>query len=429
MLMCLHTLLEHLKIPCGVVDMISWQFAGAVFALFLAALLLGKKHKTQADRILNFWMLVTGIQMGFYYLLRSGLLYEHPFHYFLGVQVPFPLFHAPLLYLYVAALTRPQQGKRPCGRHLLPVPLAYLMFYDFYTLPVAEKIAVFEQGGGDFAGRADLLSYGFIVSGLYYLCRAGWLLNRHKRGIGPVFSKGERANLIWLRCLIAGLGTIWLIVTFGEDDAIYSASTIYVLFIGYLGIRQVGVFAQSAPILTLQAGAEVESMPVPMVRAMHEKASRPEQTEDIPEQPSGTGMEQAAIPAALSKYKKSSLLDSDIQAIQQRLATVMRTQKPFVNPELGLADLAKVLDIHPNQLSQVINSAEGCNFYDYINQQRVQAFLEIVNHPRNQHLTLLAIAYDCGFNSKAAFNRNFKKSTGLTPSEYLRNGKKIELEA
>ncbi len=35
--------------------------------------------------------------------------------------------------------------------------------------------------------------------------------------------------------------------------------------------------------------------------------------------------------------------------------------------------------------------------------------------------TLLGIAFDCGFNSKATFNRAFKKQTGLSPKEWIEN--------
>ena len=98
----------------------------------------------------------------------------------------------------------------------------------------------------------------------------------------------------------------------------------------------------------------------------------------------------------------------------------MDKEKPFTNPDLTLNELAKCLEVHPNYLSQVINSLEQKSFYDLINERRVEEFIKLTEEPQTQQYTLLSIAYDCGFNSKASFNRNFKKYTGLTPSEYLK---------
>ena len=80
---------------------------------------------------------------------------------------------------------------------------------------------------------------------------------------------------------------------------------------------------------------------------------------------------------------------------------------------------------HPNYLSQVINEVEGINFYDYVNRLRVEEFKRLLSLPENQRFTLLALAYDCGFNSKSAFNRCFKKTTGLSPSEYAKQLKAV----
>lgn len=93
-----------------------------------------------------------------------------------------------------------------------------------------------------------------------------------------------------------------------------------------------------------------------------------------------------------------------------------------------MSDQARQLDIHPNYISQVINSVEQKNFYDFINEHRVEEFKQLVSLSENQHFTLLALAFECGFNSKTSFNRNFKKATGMTPSTYLEQ-RNIHLEA
>ena len=98
----------------------------------------------------------------------------------------------------------------------------------------------------------------------------------------------------------------------------------------------------------------------------------------------------------------------------------MLSERLYREPELTLAQLAACLDIHPNYLSQVINEREEVSFYDYVNGLRIEEFKRRAVLPENQKYTLLAVAFECGFNSKSAFNRCFKKATGLSPTEYVR---------
>jgi AraC-like DNA-binding protein len=119
------------------------------------------------------------------------------------------------------------------------------------------------------------------------------------------------------------------------------------------------------------------------------------------------------------KYKKSGLNEQDLEMIHNRLTELMQSEKLYTDPEITLGDVAQKLNIHPNYLSQVINTILNKNFYDYINSQRVEEFKSVVKDPKNQHYTLLSLAFGCGFNSKSSFNRNFRKVTGLSPSHYL----------
>ncbi len=83
--------------------------------------------------------------------------------------------------------------------------------------------------------------------------------------------------------------------------------------------------------------------------------------------------------------------------------------------------MALELGTHPNYLSQIINEKEGKSFYDFVNSFRVEEFKRLVKDSKNKQFTLLALAYDCGFNSKSSFNRYFKKNTGKTPSEFVKS--------
>jgi AraC-like DNA-binding protein len=76
------------------------------------------------------------------------------------------------------------------------------------------------------------------------------------------------------------------------------------------------------------------------------------------------------------------------------------------------------MSISAHNLSEVINTQAGKNFYDFVNGYRVEAVMRRLRDPRYAHLTILALAEESGFNSKSTFNACFRRHTGLTPSQY-----------
>ena len=81
--------------------------------------------------------------------------------------------------------------------------------------------------------------------------------------------------------------------------------------------------------------------------------------------------------------------------------------------------LSKEFGVSADYLSGIINGLLGMNFYDFINHYRVEEFKQMCRDSSKRKLTIIALAYDCGFNSKATFTRVFKKNTGITPGEYF----------
>jgi len=99
----------------------------------------------------------------------------------------------------------------------------------------------------------------------------------------------------------------------------------------------------------------------------------------------------------------------------------MEDEKPYLDNRLSLKQLAELIDLTTNHLSQIINEKLNKNFFDFINEYRIKEVKQNLSNPKLQHYTLLAIAFQSGFNSKSSFNDIFKKNTGLTPSEYQKN--------
>jgi AraC-like DNA-binding protein len=118
-------------------------------------------------------------------------------------------------------------------------------------------------------------------------------------------------------------------------------------------------------------------------------------------------------------------LSAELLVIRDRLLTYMTTERPYLDPDLTLADLARRLKTSPALLSQAINMGVGRNFNDFVNEYRVEGFKQQARDPANAHLSLLGIALDCGFNSKATFNRAFRKFTNQSPGEFLAVGRSV----
>ena len=96
----------------------------------------------------------------------------------------------------------------------------------------------------------------------------------------------------------------------------------------------------------------------------------------------------------------------------------METEQPYLEEDIKISDLAEALSCPSHHLSELINTVFETNFFDYINQYRIEAAKKVLLTPENGDMKILAIAFETGFNNKATFNRVFKKYTGQTPSAF-----------
>lgn len=111
---------------------------------------------------------------------------------------------------------------------------------------------------------------------------------------------------------------------------------------------------------------------------------------------------------------KNKILDEDVQ----RVIDYMKKEKPYVFPGLNLERLAAQLQMSPRLLSHIINRCFDCNFFEFINNYRVEEAKLLFSDPASKEKSILDIMLESGFNSKATFNTLFKKKVGMTPSEY-----------
>ncbi|ASK30182.1 AraC family transcriptional regulator [Chryseobacterium sp. T16E-39] len=361
--------------------------SGIFIAFFLTFLLLTKKGKSSADFILGGWLLTIGVNLLTHYLFLTNQYTEYPSSVFLGFTLP--LLYGPFLYLYVKKQTSPKPFSSLLLLHFLPFLMCNLLFLSFYTASFSERISIFKQEGRGFNTELLIRLYGIYISGIVYVAVSFLLLYRFRKNMVQQFSNTEKINFNWLLYLIIWMGLIWGLVLLNQNaDIVYGAVAVFIMWLGYFGIKQVQVFNQPNSFFTIEESEDEADEVVHIV-----------DSED-------------------KKYQKSGLTEQSIEDIHRRLIIVLNEEKPFINPNLTLNELAELLKVHPNYLSQVINSRENKNFYELINEKRIEEFLNKIVEPESKQYTFLAIAFDCGFNSKTSFNRNFKKYTGVTPTEY-----------
>jgi AraC-like DNA-binding protein len=348
--------------------------AGIGLAVFIELLLISKKSKSASDRILTVWMLLVVVHLFLFYLYFTGEIYSFPF--LLGLEHPLPLLHGVMLFCYVSFVTNQlPENRKILLVHFVPAAVMYAYLVAFFVLPAEQKIQVYRNKGAGYEDFMILKSYAIACSGIVYVIWSAVLLRRHERNIRDQFSDLGKVNLHWLKILTFGLGGIWvLVIIYAGESLVFSGVVVFVFLIGFFGVRQAVIFSH--------------------------------------------GLLQADSGEQKKKYQKSGLSAEASGELHRELTRLMTEEALYKNSELSIDELSSRLGVHPNYLSQTINTREKKNFYDFVNTYRIEEFKRLIELNKNQQFTLLSLAYDCGFSSKTSFNRYFKKATGLTPSEY-----------
>lgn len=129
---------------------------------------------------------------------------------------------------------------------------------------------------------------------------------------------------------------------------------------------------------------------------------------------------QAVEPVSTTSRKPT--LEADVsEKVSRLLLAKMEEEELFLNPNLSLRTLATLMDLHPNQLSWLINKQLNQNFNQFVNYYRIAHFKKLAADEGNAHISILGLAYESGFNSKSVFNTAFKKEEGMTPGAYLKS--------
>lgn len=361
-----------------------FYWAGIFIAFFSSFLILGKSKKVTADYVLAIWFIIIGIHLIFFVLFRAEGYLRFPS--LIGFEIPFPFMHGPMLYLYILYVTSQNSGKKIWLLHWIPVLMIYISLFQFLLLPPQERVEVYQNKGKGYETLSQVIKFLMILSGILYVGLSFLAVRKYKKAISNQYSNTEKINLNWAYYLITGIALIWIAVMIRNNILIFSMVVLFIMVAAYFGISRVGILDYSV--------------------VKTESATENSTAENNPEVP---------------KYEKTFAGKEAIRDIYNKLVIQMEKEKLYTDPELNLNYVAKLLDVHPNILSQTINFVENKNFYDYINRQRIEEFKRIAILPENGKFTILSLAFESGFNSKTSFNRNFKKYMNCSPREFLKS--------
>ena len=369
-----------------------FMLIGAGQGVFLGILILHKHHQLLANRFLGILMIVYSLLLFYLTFTYDRLHYEHPI--VLGMLTGLALLIAPLHYLYAKYLvTDIIKFDQKDTIHFIYY-VAYLVFLTIYVL--SGQAGTVDYSETELPIRFVIFNWILVIQCLSYMVITLLKLYRYSHGIKNVFSNLDKVKLNWLRniTLIFTIGLIMFLIenilylsgirfaNFFDFSSVIAALMFYTL--GYMGLLKTEVFKEPAVSESIHQLTELQSQGN-LVR---------------------------------EKYSKSGLSMSNAKIIQDRLLTLMEKDTPYADSNLTLNSLSRKLNVTPHNLSQVINIHLGQNFFDLINQYRIEKVKKDIIDPEKSNLTLLALAFEAGFNSKAAFNIIFKKHTGMTPTEF-----------
>lgn len=248
---------------------------------------------------------------------------------------------------------------------------------------------------------------------LVYLVTLQFRIRSTRRRLVQQVSNLSHRRLVWLSVaawMLKALLALW-VVSWTWDRAVSDLMTNLLLaawlgVVGLFGIHQNNVFQFEAELRV--PGGVAGDHHVSLGHEVSRRNSPPVDTQPAAKTP-------ASVPG---KYAKAGLGADQVQAIAERLYQVMCEDKPYLDYELSLADLAMAVGCTPHQLSQVLSTHLNESFYDHVNAWRVQAVKATLMRPQSSGRPLLELALECGFGSKSAFNEAFKRVTGMSPSAY-----------
>jgi AraC-like DNA-binding protein len=365
-------------------------YIGISQTFFAGILIAVKKPRMLANQILAAWLLLICIEM-IIALVNETLVELYP------IKI-LPYTYGPLLLLYARWMTteKPVFDTRFLW-HFAPFfifLITSLIFIDESVMSGTEGFLVIDR----FVPFRIVYAITFFVSITAYSIATFVEIHRHQKHLKQLVSYSSgKITLQWLLGLSITFYTGYVLMfIFGGAD----------ILIGFMPFDPYELSFIGLTIITFLF----------TIFGFHQ----PSIFEEVVKDP-GTKSPGPAEDQDQKKYARSGLKQKDVERYKGIIGKYMVIEKPYLNRELTIYDLAEQLKIPRHFLSEVINEYMGKNFYTLVNDYRVEEVKRRIVDPAYKNLTILAIAYDSGFNAKSSFNTIFKEKTGMTPSEYQKS--------
>lgn len=376
-------------------------YVGLAQSLFAAFALGTRKRVSLPDKLLVGGLLVFAFK--FMILLVSsehGEFFDMQFS--LGL---IPLTFGPILYLYTSYLVAARKRFRPLDLlHFLPfvvITIAYFMFFQD-VVDFSDETFLKED---EYLWVRVTFSLVFLTSVVSYTVLTFVKLINFRKTIEAQFSYQDRTlRLFWLNFIAVLFSLSGLVVVVaGAYNAMMFKKLVDTSLLSHVGLTTiayaVSYFGLRQPSLFRSEYLVEEEVPEPANTESNEKENKPR------------------------------FSDEEAKILEERLIIHMNEERPYLNPELTLGELSAQINLAKHELTDLLNVHIGKNFFSFVNEFRLKAVVRRLGNPDYDHLTIIAIANDCGFNSKSTFNSLFKQYTGHTPSDYKKMLREGEIEA
>ena len=354
-------------------------------------LILYRKGKRASNRIIGLFILICSLHFSWSMVIDTNLgdvikqLFWFPYSYLLAL--------GPLLYLYTKSLTQHNfKFNSAALAHFMPVAIEFLVQLYFIRQGIADETVYYDSTG--FTGFRIVQLTSSAISIVLYGKNALALIRFHEASLVENFSNQRDITLLWLYNLVKYLRVLWVFwLAFEVSFVLFLQFQMHFLSVYFLLYILLAIVTYSTYWIGLQtivkSGTLIDILPA-----------------------------QIAIEKS-SVYSRVSASDLSNYAI--RLNMLMQSEKLYLHETLNLRMLSQRLDIEPNLVSHVLNNVLHKSFYDYVNEFRIAEVKRKIEDAAYSHLKIVEVAYECGFNSKATFNRVFKKVTGKSPSDFRKN--------
>jgi AraC-like DNA-binding protein len=376
--------------------------AGSFQGFILAVVLFFRQNHRPANRIFAFFLCLISFHLILAAFDEQSFFTRFP--HLLHITWVMPLLYGPLVIIFFRRISLISPQFKPAEvLFFVPFLISLTLQLPFFLQSAQEKIAYINDFSRSVADDFGFMNQFTNFFHLFFFTHAIIEFQKHKKHIVQYYSDISKAQMRWYYnfILIIFVLVLFSIVTFyGKKWDLPYLKHIYPYH--FLGIV----------IAIYWTGYKVLHQPLLFGGEIPESFIQPVKSDASPEQQS------ESLPPETRQIKINPQL---VQELEKSLRNLMENEKLYLNSELTIQEVAEKLKTNKQYISEVINKSFRKNFYDFVNDYRLEEFKRLAALPGSDRMNILGIAFEAGFNSKATFNAVFKKKNGMTPSEFIRD--------